>query len=138
MATLGSSPDELVDALQAALAARPDAPEAALFLAQVLVDRGRAEDLPEAERLASSAIFSVQVPQLQAMGHATLAQIYEATGRSTAAVEVVLKRLGHAAIRHGDERPPGRTLPHCLRKRVVVGPGDRVRAHTPDSAEITP
>jgi tetratricopeptide (TPR) repeat protein len=87
LAATGASPDVLVEALRAALAARPGAPEAALFLAQVLVDRGDPEDLPEAEELASAAVFKVQVPQLRAMGHSTLAQIYEAQGRDEEAAQ---------------------------------------------------
>jgi len=87
MATLGAPPDELLAALRQALAARPNAPEAQLFLAQVLVDRGDPDDLPEAEKLASSAVFNVQVPQLRVMGHSTLAQIYEAQGRPDEAAQ---------------------------------------------------
>ena len=78
----GGSLDEVVEGLSAALAARPDAPEAMLFLAQTLVDRGDPDDLAEAERLATSGLAVVRIPRLAAMGHSTLAQIYEAQGRS--------------------------------------------------------
>jgi tetratricopeptide (TPR) repeat protein len=87
MATLGAPLDDIIAALRAALAVRPDAPESALFLAQVLVDRGNADDLPEAEQLASSGLFRAAVPQLQVMGHSTLAQIYEAQGRTEEAAQ---------------------------------------------------
>jgi tetratricopeptide (TPR) repeat protein len=74
--------DEVIATLRQALNVRPDAPDAALFLAQSLVDRGDAGDLAEAERWATAGLAAAQVPQLQAMGHATLAQVYEAQGRS--------------------------------------------------------
>jgi tetratricopeptide (TPR) repeat protein len=82
LAELGEPQSELVRGLRAALAVRPDAPEASLFLAQVLFDGGDTGDLPEAESLASTGLVNAQAPQLRAMGHATLGQIYEAQGRS--------------------------------------------------------
>ena len=82
LAATGAPLDEIVEGLRAALAARPEAPEVMLFLAQTLVDRGDAADLDEAERLAAAGLAAVQVGGLAAMGHSTLAQIYEAQGRT--------------------------------------------------------
>jgi predicted Zn-dependent protease len=82
LAVQGAPLDEVIAALREALAVRPEAPEAALFLAQSLADRGDAGDLAEAERWATAGLAAAEVPQLQAMGHATLAQVYEAQGRS--------------------------------------------------------
>jgi arylsulfatase A-like enzyme/Flp pilus assembly protein TadD len=82
LAVQGAPLHEVIAALRQALQARPDAPDAALFLAQSLVDRGDAGDLAEAERWATAGLGAAQVPQLQAMGPATLAQVYEAQGRS--------------------------------------------------------
>jgi arylsulfatase A-like enzyme/Tfp pilus assembly protein PilF len=82
LAVHGAPLDEVIAALREALAVRPEAPEAALFLAQSLADRGDAGDLAEAERWATAGLAAAEVPQLQAMGHATLAQVYEAQGRS--------------------------------------------------------
>jgi len=87
MAASGAPLAQITDVLRAAVAAQPNAPEASLFLAQVLVDGGDADDLAEAERLASSGLLNVQVPQLRAMGHATLAQVYEAQGRGEEAAQ---------------------------------------------------
>jgi predicted Zn-dependent protease len=101
LAASGAAPDEIIEPLRAALEARPGAPEVELFLAQVLVDRGDPSDLPEAERLASSGLVNVEVTQLQAMAHGTLAQIYEAQGRSEEA-----ERQRAAAARLSGRRPP--------------------------------
>lgn len=79
--------DEVIAALRAAVAVRPGVPESSLFLAQSLVDRGDSSDLGEAERLAVAGLEAAQIPQLKAMGHATLAQIYEAQGRNTEAAQ---------------------------------------------------
>jgi len=79
--------DGIVEALRAAVQVRPDAPESTLFLAQTLVDRGDADDLAEAERLALVGIEAAQVSQLRAMGHSTLAQVYEAQGRNDEAAQ---------------------------------------------------
>ena len=81
MAANGAPAEGVISALRAAVGVRPQAPEAALFLAQTLVDQGDIANLDEAERLALTGLANVEVPQLRGLGHATLAQIYEAQGR---------------------------------------------------------
>ena len=85
LAARGAPLDELITTLRLALIASPDKPEAQLFLAQSLFDRGNAADLPEAASLAMAGLSTLDIPELQAMGHLTLAQIFEAQGKPEAA-----------------------------------------------------
>ena len=73
---------EAIEAGRASLEIRPEAPEARLFLAQMLVDSGDPAVRQEALDLAEGAIGSVRNPRLRAAGHNTLAQLYEALGRA--------------------------------------------------------
>jgi arylsulfatase A-like enzyme/Tfp pilus assembly protein PilF len=72
---------EAIAAGRAALEIRPDAAEAKLFLAQMLVDSADPGVREEALALAEGAIESVANPRLQAAGHNTLAELYDALGR---------------------------------------------------------
>ncbi len=96
LAAAGAPAEELAPVLRAALDANPDSPDASLFLAQVLLDRGDPDDLPEAEQLASFGLVNVQAPPLQALAHATLAQVYERQGRTEEAEQqrAAAARLG--------------------------------------------
>lgn len=98
---------DAIDALRVAVRVRPSAPEPRLLLAQALVDTGDTQVLGEARRLAEGAVGAVQNPQLRSMGHATLAQIYQALGRHEEAraqqdaAERITRGSGHPA---GEDR----------------------------------
>lgn len=74
-------PAEVIDALEAALRARPGAPQAMLFLAQALLESGDDEQLERARELAETGLQRATNPQVLALGHTTLAEIYDALGR---------------------------------------------------------
>jgi len=73
--------EELVATLEAALRARPGAPQAMLFLAQALLESGDDAQLDRARQLAEDGLRRATNPQVLVLGHTTLAEIYEALGR---------------------------------------------------------
>jgi len=74
--------EELITTLEAALQARPGAPQAMLFLAQALFESDDEAQLDRARQLAEDGLQRATNPQVLALGHATLAEIYDALGRS--------------------------------------------------------
>jgi arylsulfatase A-like enzyme/tetratricopeptide (TPR) repeat protein len=72
---------DLINALEEALRARPGAPQAMLFLAQALYENGNPEDLERARQLAEDGLQRATNPQVLALGHTTLAEVYDALGR---------------------------------------------------------
>jgi len=72
---------DLINALEEALRARPGAPQAMLFLAQALYENGNPEDLDRARQLAEDGLQRATNPQVLALGHTTLAEIYDALDR---------------------------------------------------------
>lgn len=76
--------DDAIADYRGALAQDPNLPKAKNELARALCLRGRQEDLPEAQRLAKSALAAPDVP---ASFHNTLAQIEVREGNSAAATQ---------------------------------------------------
>jgi len=73
--------EEIITVLEAALRARPGAPQAMLFLAQALFEGDDETQLERARQLAEDGLRGAANSQVLALGHSTLAEIYDALGR---------------------------------------------------------